>query len=307
MPRLSSLALARATLDRATERRRDPEWVAQRWADPRARILVLIDGKAPVTDDGTALVYASPADLGEAGTQPDERYFLGLEDDGTPYFVVSVPERADIAVDSGDATRAGLREAGGTLSDRDAGVFVHAMALVNWHAAHPCCARCGTPTLSTDGGHVRRCPSCGTQHFPRTDPAVIVLVTDDADRCLLGRQPAWPVGRFSTLAGFVEPGEPLEHAVAREVREETGIDVVDPEYAGSQPWPFPSSLMLGFFARATSTEIKVDEEEIAEAQWLSREELRAKVDSGELLLPGKVSIARRLIENWYGAELPGSW
>jgi NAD+ diphosphatase len=134
-----------------------------------------------------------------------------------------------------------------------------------------------------------------------------VLVADADDRCLLGRQARWPEKRFSTLAGFVEPGEPLEHAVAREVHEETGIEVVDPVYAGSQPWPFPSSLMLGFFARAVTTQIKVDEEEIEEARWLSRAELTAAVDSGELLLPGKVSIARRLIESWYGAELSGDW
>ncbi|WP_237742696.1 NAD(+) diphosphatase [Actinopolymorpha alba] len=306
MPRLSQLALARSTLDRATERRANAAWVAERWSDPRCRVLVIVDGKAPASEDGSALVYVSPASVEAAGAPSDERYLLGLDTDGVPYFAVHGTGEAD--GEGQDGRRLiGLREAGGLVSDRDAGVFVHAMALVNWHAAHPRCARCGTATEPTDGGHVRRCPSCGTQHFPRTDPAIIVLVSDDADRCLLGRQPSWPTGRFSTLAGFVEPGEPLEHAVVREVREETGIEVVDPVYAGSQPWPFPSSLMLGFFARAVTTEIKVDEEEIAEARWLSRAELRAAVESGELLLPGRVSIARRLIEAWYGEELPGDW
>ncbi|HZC25891.1 MAG TPA: NAD(+) diphosphatase, partial [Actinopolymorphaceae bacterium] len=295
--------------------------------------------------------------LDSAGVTPQERYLLGLDSDGVPYFAVPGTDRPDgtnqapgtqsadtrladtqpvdtqaagnqspgnqPAGNQSDDTQsagtrpngnppervrmAGLREAGGLLSDRDAGVFVHAVALANWHAAHPCCARCGTRTAPTDGGHVRRCPSCGAEHFPRTDPAIIVLVADADDRCLLGRQARWPEKRFSTLAGFVEPGEPLEHAVAREVHEETGIEVVDPVYAGSQPWPFPSSLMLGFFARAVTTQIKVDEEEIEEARWLSRAELTAAVDSGELLLPGKVSIARRLIESWYGAELSGDW
>ncbi|MGW0228858.1 NAD(+) diphosphatase [Actinopolymorpha singaporensis] len=347
MPRLSSLALARATLDRATERRRDPDWVAARWADQKARAVPVLAGKVPVTDDLASLVYVSPASLDALGatdpagaavadTDAEERYFLGLDTDGVPYFAVALagaPEDLDLYVlldgcspeETQSATRnghrmdsaggslagevrwTGLREVGGTLPDRDAGVVVHAVALVNWHAAHQHCARCGERTRPTDGGHVRRCPACETQHFPRTDPAIIVLVTDADDRCLLGRQGSWPVGRFSTLAGFVEPGEPLEHAVAREVHEETGIHVVDAEYAGSQPWPFPSSLMLGFFARAISTDIRVDEEEIVEAHWLSRAELKAAVESGELLLPSEVSIARRLIETWYGSPLSGSW
>jgi NAD+ diphosphatase len=304
VPRLSQLALARSTLDRATERRRNASWVDARWADARCRVLVVRDGAVAVSDDGGSLVYSSPQDLDEAAVRVEERYLLGLDTDGVPYF--AVPGAAEAA---GEKTvgLAGLREAAALLSDRDAGVFVHAVALANWHATHPCCARCGTRTTATNGGHVRRCPSCGAEHFPRTDPAIIVLVADDDDRCLLGRQPSWPVGRFSTLAGFVEPGEPLEHAVVREVHEETGIEIVDPVYAGSQPWPFPSSLMLGFFAKAVTTQIKVDEEEIAEARWLSRTDMNAAIESGELLLPGKVSIARRLIETWYGGELPGSW
>ncbi|MET9022057.1 NAD(+) diphosphatase [Actinopolymorpha sp. NPDC004070] len=325
MPRLSSLALARATLDRATERRHDPDWVDARWADPLARVVPVLAGKVPVSDDLTSLVYVSPAALesfggtgqgGDADARADaeERYFLGLDEDGVPYFAVGfagTPEDLDLDVlldrPPTKVGWAGLREVGGTLPDRDAGVVVHAVALVNWHAAHQHCARCGARTRPTDGGHVRRCPECETQHFPRTDPAIIVLVTDADDRCLLGRQGSWPVGRFSTLAGFVEPGESLEHAVAREVHEEAGIHVVDAEYAGSQPWPFPSSLMLGFFARAISTDIKVDEEEIVEARWLSRADLLAAVESGELLLPSEVSIARRLIETWYGSPLSGSW
>ncbi len=323
--RLTQLALARSTLDRATERRRNSAWVDARWADPRCRVLAVSDGRAPVTGDGTSLVFTSPAELDDLQDLPDERYLLGLDTDGVPYFAVTrmppepsaaeteraTPARvsaSDAGTDGGGGTSlAGLREAGGMLSDRDAGLFVHAVALTNWHAAHPRCARCGTPTRPTDGGHVRRCPSCQAEHFPRTDPAIIVLVTDDDDRCLLGRQPSWPEKRFSTLAGFVEPGEPLENAVVREVHEETGIEVVDPVYAGSQPWPFPSSLMLGFFARAVTTQIKVDEEEIAEARWLSRDELRTAVETGDLLLPGRVSIARRLVETWYGEEFPGSW
>lgn len=325
--RLSPLPLARATLDRATERRVNPAWVDARWADPRCRVLLVVDGKAPANAPGSALVYASPSVLAELGLLETEHYLLGLDGEGVPYFVVPAdPTLADPTV--GDATSAPkasapaskdwvtavltavgadqlvtVRDAGHLLSDRDAGVFVHAVALVNWHANHPRCARCGARTMPSHGGHVRECPACRAQHFPRTDPAIIVLVSDGEDRCLLGRQESWPAKRFSTLAGFVEPGEPLEHAVIREVREETGIDVVDPVYAGSQPWPFPSSLMLGFFATAVTTQIKVDEEEIAEARWYSRVQLAEAVRTGELLLPGRASIARRLIENWYGDEL----
>jgi NAD+ diphosphatase len=312
--RLSPLPLARSTLDRATERRVNPAWVDARWFDPRCRVLVVMDGKAPVDPSGTALVYTSPSRLGEVGLAEAEHYLLGLDGDGVPYFVVPagpVPDdqtrgeidEATVLAAVGADRLVSVRDAGHLLSDRDAGVFVHATALVNWHANHPRCSRCGAATAPSHGGHVRECPECRAQHFPRTDPAIIVLVTDDQDRCLLGRQRSWPAKRFSTLAGFVEPGEPLEHAVAREVREETGIEIVDPVYAGSQPWPFPSSLMLGFFARAVTTQIKVDEEEIAEARWFSRAQLAEAVRTAELLLPGRASIARALIESWYGDEL----
>jgi NAD+ diphosphatase len=152
-------------------------------------------------------------------------------------------------------------------------------------------------------GHVRRCPTDGSEHFPRTDPAVIVLVTDDDDRCLLGRQDGWPTGWFSTLAGFVEPGESPEQAVVREVAEETGIVVTACSYAGSQPWPFPSSLMLGYYARAAGAEPRPDGVELSEAHWYSRDDLDAALRSGEIRLSPSVSISRRLIEGWYGAKL----
>ena len=152
--------------------------------------------------------------------------------------------------------------------------MVHAVALENWQRLHRFCSRCGERTVIAAAGHIRRCPACGAEHYPRTDPAVIMLVTDDQDRALLGRQVHWPEGRFSTLAGFVEPGESIEQSVVREVAEEAGVTVGEVEYVASQPWPFPSSLMLGFMARATSSEIHVDGEEIHEARWFSREDLR---------------------------------
>jgi NAD+ diphosphatase len=200
----------------------------------------------------------------------------------------------------------GLREVGTLLDGTGAGLLTTGVALTNWHSTHPRCARCGEPTEPAASGWSRRCPACGAEHYPRTDPAVIMSVIDDADRILLGRQAAWPPKRYSTLAGFVEPGESLEAAVRREVFEEAGIRVGDVTYSGSQPWPFPSSLMLGFRARATSTDIQVDGEELAHARWWSRDELAADVASGELLLPPGVSIARRLIEQWYGGPLVGA-
>lgn len=203
---------------------------------------------------------------------------------------------------------AGLREAAALLNDRDAGLFTHAVALANWHATHTHCPRCGTPTVTVAAGHAPRCPADGSEHFPRIDPAVIMLVTDPDDRCLLARNRRWPERRVSILAGFVEPGESAEQAVAREVGEETGIVVNRVRYVGSQPWPMPQSLMLGFRASAAGDlELRVDHDEIAEAHWYSREELRSALAAREILLPPPVSIAHRLIEAWYGEELPGVW
>jgi NADH pyrophosphatase NudC (nudix superfamily) len=203
---------------------------------------------------------------------------------------------------------AGLREAAALLNDRDAGLFTHAVALANWHATHTHCPRCGTPTVTVAAGHAQRCPADGSEHFPRIDPAVIMLVTDPDDRCLLARNRRWPERRVSILAGFVEPGESAEQAVAREVQEETGIAVARVRYAGSQPWPMPQSLMLGFRAAASGgLELRVDDDEIAEAHWYSREELRLALAAQEILLPPPVSIAHRLIQSWYGEELPGVW
>jgi NAD+ diphosphatase len=205
--------------------------------------------------------------------------------------------------------RAGLRQTGALLGDRDAGLFTHAVALANWHATHEHCPRCGARTRLATAGHTRVCPRDGSEHFPRVDPAVIMLVLDPADRCLLARNQKWPQKRVSILAGFVEPGESVEQAVAREVREEVGISVADFRYLGSQPWPMPQSLMLGFCARAiadgpSDQSIRVDDDEIAEARWYSRDELRAAIEAGDILLPPPVSIAHRIVEAWYGAPLP---
>jgi NAD+ diphosphatase len=238
----------------------------------------------------------------EAPPTETHRYFLGTDENGVSYFALqkgALPGRIDQS-----ARPAGLREAGALLPERDAALMAHAVALENWQRLHRFCSRCGERTVVAAAGHIRRCPACGAEHYPRTDPAVIMLVTDEEDRALLGRQVHWPVGRFSTLAGFVEPGESIEEAVVREVYEEVGVTVGDVEYLASQPWPFPSSLMLGFTARATSSEIRVDGEEIHEARWFSRDELSAAFASGEVLPPSGISIAARLVELWFGEPLP---
>jgi len=292
-----SLALARSSVNRAAQLRRDEAALDQYWVDPRTRVIRVHEGRAAVTGDPLALAFAPPDPAIQRAD--GERFFLGIDGDGIPYFALH--GAYDLAPDE---LVADLRQVGALLSDRDAGLFVHAVALANWHATHRHCPRCGAPTRNVAGGHVRVCTSDGTEHFPRTDPAVIMLVVDSDGRALLGHQPSWPVGRFSTLAGFVEPGESVEHAVGREVLEEVGVEVSDVEYVASQPWPFPSSLMLAFRARATSSVLRVDGEEITEARWFTREDLASATRSREVVLPSPVSVARRLIEGWYGAALP---
>ena len=301
MTPLDSLALSRGTVDRLTEKRADRAWLDAAWADPVTRVLVVSDGQAlaRIDDETAALIFVPPGQAPE-GT----RFLLGQDADGTVYFGVSGPLPA--APDG--ARPAPLREVGTLLGDRDAGLLTHAVALANWHDTHTHCPVDGTPTVVGPGGHFTVCPKDGTEHFPRTDPAVIMLVTDPDDRCLLARNAAWPGRRVSILAGFVDPGESAEQAVIREVAEETQIKVTNVRYVGSQPWPMPRSLMLGFVARAPGEqEIVVDEEEIAEARWFTREQLQAAVTTREVLLPPPVSIAHRIIESWYGAPLPGSW
>lgn len=317
--------LSRSAVDMAGHRRGDEEWLEKAWADPATRVLVL-EGGDPVTygwrnlmsrqsralvrdtGDGVRLELAAP-DEAPSG----ERYLLGVGAEGNAYFAVHAAE-GDPLEEAGRAPgvrAASLREAGAVLDDAEAGLLTHAVALANWHASHRFCPMCGAPTRTSAAGHVRVCEREGTEQFPRMDPAVIMLVVredpDGEERCLLGHNPAWPQNRYSVLAGYVEPGESLEHAVEREVAEEVGVAVADPEYVSSQPWPFPRSLMLGFTARAVGEAERTDEQEITDVRWLSREELRAAAEDGAVALPGRVSIARLLIERWYGGRLPGEW
>jgi NAD+ diphosphatase len=267
-----------AALDRAGERRADPAWVAARRADPAARTVVAGDGGVLLDGDRVArlpLEGHSPVVL------------LGIED-GVPLFA---------ADGDSDPELTGLRDAAARLPQGEAGIAAYAAALLNWHRRHPFCSVCGHASEVDWAGFVRRCPRCGAQHHPRTDPVVIMLVTREGE-VLLGRQPAWPEGRYSALAGFVEPGESLEEAVAREVREESGVEVAEPRYVSSQPWPFPSSLMLGFVARWAGGE-PAARDEVEDARWFARADVAAAAaERGPLQLPPPFAIARRLIDGW---------
>ncbi|MGI8330853.1 NAD(+) diphosphatase [Actinomadura scrupuli] len=282
------------------ERRRDDAWLAEIWADPRSRVFAVEKGQALVqVQDVPSLVLVPAAELTETG----ERYLMGVDTDGVAYFAVS----GALPVIEG-AERADLRQIGALLNDRDSGLLTHAVALEHWHATHQHCPRCGARTELAAAGHVRVCPVDGSEHFPRLDPAVIMLITDAADRILLARGPAWPEAMRSVLAGFVEPGESLEQAVAREVHEEVGLVVHDIRYVGSQPWPLPQSLMLGFFCRVDesatpSEDLRPDPTEILDAAWYTREEFGAAVQAGEIMAPGRLSIASRMISRWYGGEV----
>jgi len=286
------IALSVRAHERVGRRRADEEWLDQRWRDPSTRVLRMVGSRFPFRDGDVEWT-------GSEELPPGQRLFLG-EQHGIAHFALLIDDR------SLSQDWANLRLVGHELTAEDAGLVVHALALAEWHQAHQHCPRCGGVLEVSDAGHVLTCRDCGRHQFPRTDPAVIMVVTD-GERCLLGRQPQWPEGRYSTLAGFVEPGESLEAAVRREVAEEVGVEIGEVSYFGNQPWPFPSSLMVGFFTQALTTDISVDGDEISDARWFTREQMRTETEAGTLLLPGGISISRSLVEAWYGAPLPGRW
>ena len=255
---LDDLLLSRAAVDRAAHRRADENWQSQRLTDDETRVLWVAGGAAGVLENesGVELVFSSPAQLPSS----TELSFLGVDEFDRAYFAAHVENQSDAPM---QADWKSLREVGRSLSDIDAGLLVTAVALDNWRAATRCCAKCGGEVVSQHGGWSLRCIADEVDHFPRTEPAVIVLVRDQDDRALLGRHVNWPPGLVSTFAGFVEAGESAEAAVRRELTEETGVVIADHpdavQYLGSQPWPFPASLMLGYHAWAKETTIKVDE------------------------------------------------
>lgn len=283
---LQQLALGRGNLDRLAHLRGDTVWFAAACAAADT-FVVGVSGGSVVADD------AALHNLRDLTVDPAEAALLGSANG--QLFVALMRDELD-------NTRS-LRDIGAQLSDDQAAVATAAVALHQWHRTHTHCPRCGAPTSNALAGWERHCTVDGSAHYPRTDPAVIVVITDADDRLLLARQQVWPERRYSLVAGYVEPGETAEHAVSREVLEEVGLTVGYPTYLGSQPWPFPASLMLCYRAPALDTEIRVDGIEIAQAQWLTREGLRSSIADGSIVLPSQVSIARRAIEQWHGAPL----
>jgi NAD+ diphosphatase len=293
-------ALSRAVVDRSASRRRDASWLEAAWASAGTGVLVLWQGTVGVTDDGDRVRLATVA---PAAAPPGERYLLG-EEDGRAWFAVDATASTSAPPLPPGARPAGLRDVGALLDDRDAGLLTHAVALAAWHERSQHCPRCGGRTHPESAGAAGRCEVCGTEHHPRTDPAVIMLVHDGGDRCVLGRQPGWQPGLVSTLAGFVEPGESAEMAVVREVGEEVGlsVDQASVVYLGSQPWPFPASLMLAYRAQAADAPLVVDLEELESAAWWSRRQVREALADGTVQLPSPVSIAHRLIRGWLDGD-----
>lgn len=296
------LALGHDNLDRRADLR------ALGWTAldlPRRLALLDAQGEAAVRrePDGSWALAAVRATAPPGQTD----LLLGIDASGWAW-CGRVVAREDPLVPAGTEWR-GLRQVGLRLPAAERGVLAEALALANWHATHTHCPRCGTPTEVAGLGWWRTCPADGSEHYPRTDPAIIALLLDDEDNALLGRQVRWPVGAFSTLAGFVEPGESAEAAVVREISEESGLRPHSAHYVGSQPWPFPASLMLGYHARVGGIRPRAsaDGVEIAEVRWLSRAELAPACESREVRLPGRLSIAHHLIRRWYGHDLPEEW
>jgi NAD+ diphosphatase len=282
------LPLAAAEVDRSAHLRSDEAYIKSAW--PTALVLQFISEK--FVSHSNQLTFVKGASLGEYDSQID--YFLGVKD-GENFFLRHLND------ETLTSEFKSLRAIGSFLSPRDIGLAVHAQGLANWHSKHPRCSLCGGPTVVVLAGAVRRCPADQSEHYPRTDGAIIVLIKDDKDQVLLGRQKVWPKHRFSTFAGFVEPGESFEHCVIREVREEAGVELTKINYLGSQPWPFPASLMIAFEAVTNTPELaRADGDEIEEIRWFSREDMKAAIADKSLILPLEISVARQMINAWYG-------
>ncbi len=294
-------------LDRASERRGDADWLAAKLADPSSRIVplwrlkpFLLPGRAKT--DPVDIGWLRPGLLDPLLARDPITVFLGLEGE-TAHFAVDLNPNSNPEEDgplAGLGRFGELREVAMRLTPGDAAILAQAKSMIDWHQRHGFCARCGAPTVMAQAGYKRDCPKCRAEHFPRTDPVVIMLPVA-GDRCLLGRGRHFPKGMFSALAGFLEPGETIEDAVAREVLEETGIRVWNVRYFSTQPWPYPSSLMIGCFCDADATEITVDGDEIAEARWFSRSEIQAAMSGqgdGSFWVPPSMAIAHQLIKAW---------
>ena len=300
---MSAINSQPSRIDRSSHLRENPATLDLLWS--KAQILQIAQGRIGATGYLNADRVAALIASGEF--KEGSRYFLGLDAvTGDPYFAWDTQwsvAKTDDEMKVGFTT---LRDVGAALSAIDVELALHGVALSNWHRAHPCCAKCGAPTRVDLGGAVRVCDVDKSQHHPRTDSAVIVLIRDNDDRILLGHQPIWPEGRFSCFAGFLEPGETFEQCVAREVFEESGVSVREINYLGSQPWPFPASIMISFDAVTDFPEAaRPDGTEITEVKWFTRDQLRAEAKAGTLLLPPRISVARKMIERWLGETAHG--
>ena len=293
------------SIDRIHLKRRDEKWIREQLEGSNAQFIPLWQSKNLFAEEeNPSPVLLSRAHLGESIDLAHSVTLLG-EDGDRVYFAVDLPAEEDTPPSS--LAELGkfqdLRRMSAQLGRRDGALLAYARGIAHWHRRNRFCGDCGSPTAPHQGGHVRICtnPHCGQQHFPRTDPAVIVLVSD-GEYCLLGRQTVWPKAMYSAIAGFVEPGESLEDAVVREVMEETGIEVTEVHYRSSQPWPFPSSIMLGFQAKGVKAPLQLNDDELEDARWFTREDMREAFKEGTLRVPTPFSIAYRLIEDWYDAE-----
>ncbi|HED14427.1 MAG TPA: NAD(+) diphosphatase [Gammaproteobacteria bacterium] len=298
-------------LDRATELRKNPAWLKQQKHHPKKSVVPvwkMLHLVSQTSEPGIRAIRFYEHRAQQLHHQGNMSILLGLEND-LPVFVVDVSEQEQSPIDSPDTQWLDLRQCGPLLSQQDAGLLAYARAMVHWHASHQFCGYCGAPTKSAQGGHIRSCQNrdCARDGFPRTDPAVIMRIEhqlegSDQASILLGRQSRWPEGAYSVLAGFVDPGESLEQAVAREVFEEAGVRITDIIYQGSQPWPFPSSLMLGFKARAVDSKLNFSSHELQHAAWFSAKQVLSFGEWGDsgsgLRLPRRDSISRRLIDDW---------
>lgn len=280
------------TLDRADALRHDADGLAAALRDPRARLLML-DGLMPAMVDAGMLGWTTTADLPD-GAEP---ILLGLDDEGVPHFAALL---AGMRVDNTPAMRSPqLMAALHALAPGEAATYAAARSVIDWHVRHRFCANCGTVTALFRAGWGRKCPTCATEHFPRVDPVVIMIAEHDG-RALLGRGKNWPAGRYSALAGFMEPGESIEEAVAREIVEESGVRVGKVRYIASQPWPFPSSLMMACIAEAEDDAITIDPHELEDAMWVPREMVRAVLrgEDGPFIAPPPYAIAFTLLTEW---------
>lgn len=275
-------------LDRVGEHRGSLDWIASQWRHDEAKLLKVDEhGRCFVTDDQQLRMTRPFVEF-----DPERHFLLGTVDDVPIFTVAALP----------DGPMGSVREIVPQLGETDRDIAVTAVAMTHWHRLDRHCTSDGTPTVVIRGGLARRCPTCSAEYFPRTDPAVIVGIRDRADRLLLGHQSSWDAGRVSVLAGFVEVGESFEQAVHREIAEESAIELGELTYFGSQPWPFPRSVMVAFMARAETDDIDVDGKEIEWARWFTRAELRGAVDRGEVTMPARASIAWRMINDWLSSE-----